>query len=727
MGLVLQSSDAVTASKPPPVDPPTTEQNDPCPSRPAASSPSPPGVNYRTFHEHATDLIVLNALDRYRSCSQNDNDEEEDIASTRKRVLNSRKTRRRFIFNEYKPPGNDAVLDLPWKIESILDCSDVRLGNRMWAETLADFYYLSDDRGTLSASVLRTYFFASFQKHGTFGSFYKFLQGEASQQVVPVYSVSKLIREIESWVVSNVEPPKLLKDLDAETLSALQPTDEEQPPASCFSPSSYPAPWPFEPFRAQDWHPQEKLFNFTHIPTLQEYIPRHLLPKTLVVHDPWGLIHVTGSRGESACSWGEMDDIVHTYKLANCSVPDGRCEQDVKAEENLIKEQQAKIDAFLSKPHSDTPMPDGMLLDPPQVTPTLCGPAKPPVYIVFPPKPLPRAAEEAHLYLSKAARLGVGHHSYVYRAEFEIPRSLVVDELLCKECVMSDVKRILEEQDGIHGELRDAKWEEYSGRYVLRVRGTRATTRKFGDREYEVRGDTREAMVEYEGPYRAIETTVKYQSLERAPYCKHLRDDNVHPLTAKTRVAAKLSLQYDTQIRAEAKNYQRFPKHFFEHNNGFSIMPPFTKPIPLGAVVPQFYGYYEIDREKSTVSNYAYCSPILLVEDCGKSISPDELSTEELDECLSLLYRMHDEGWLHGSVYCRNIVWQAGPLSAHPIMRQMDEYPTAKGHLWGRQRSFRLIDFGRSGTMESLDDYEDDMEYDERKVEGLRLRRRILE
>lgn len=80
-----------------------------------------------------------------------------------------------------------------------------------------------------------------------------------------------------------------------------------------------------------------------------------------------------------------------------------------------------------------------------------------------------------------------------------------------------------------------------------------------------------------------------------------------------------------------------------------------------------------------------YVSPILLLEDCGTPVVPEELNIDDRQECSSLLYRSHQAGWNHESFAARNILVQAGPLSDWPICR------IASG-----VRSFRLIDFGRS-------------------------------
>jgi len=79
-----------------------------------------------------------------------------------------------------------------------------------------------------------------------------------------------------------------------------------------------------------------------------------------------------------------------------------------------------------------------------------------------------------------------------------------------------------------------------------------------------------------------------------------------------------------------------------------------------------------------------YISPILLLEDCGREIDPNDLTLDQKHEALSFIYRFHHIGWVHGSVYVRNILMQPGPLDVPPAERSK------------KTPSFRLIDFGRS-------------------------------
>jgi hypothetical protein len=109
----------------------------------------------------------------------------------------------------------------------------------------------------------------------------------------------------------------------------------------------------------------------------------------------------------------------------------------------------------------------------------------------------------------------------------------------------------------------------------------------------------------------------------------------------------------------ETRNYQDFDQHMFEHFSGLNKVRPLNDPSPVGALVPQFYGYYvpqlKEDEEEGSVlySSSAkmqvdgaaeekpkviqgYLSPILLLEDCGTCIERSELSLDE--GCVDLVH-----------------------------------------------------------------------------------------
>ncbi|KZP19805.1 hypothetical protein FIBSPDRAFT_684061, partial [Athelia psychrophila] len=129
-----------------------------------------------------------------------------------------------------------------------------------------------------------------------------------------------------------------------------------------------------------------------------------------------------------------------------------------------------------------------------------------------------------------------------------------------------------------------------------------------------------------------------------------------------------------------------FPQHLSEHWSGYNILPPLQNPVPLGAVVPQFYGYYVPETQtEGPGTKMPYLSPIMLLENCGVPVDPETLNEDDIEECSSLFYRLYEAGYAHNSIAARNMVVQPGPLSELPERRGM-----------GSTKSFRLIDFGRT-------------------------------
>ncbi|KAJ7118708.1 hypothetical protein C8R44DRAFT_789049 [Mycena epipterygia] len=188
----------------------------------------------------------------------------------------------------------------------------------------------------------------------------------------------------------------------------------------------------------------------------------------------------------------------------------------------------------------------------------------------------------------------------------------------------------------------------------------------------------------YRGPVVDIHTTVQWQTPGRGTNCEHLQKDSPgpRPPTATVRVCAKLSIEDDAHLAREATVYQALPAHLAEHWSGYNLVRPSHNPVPVRAVVPQFYGYYA--PVPAPDPEAAYLSPVMLLENCGVPLEARVLSADERAECWSLVYRLHHAGWAHGSVAARNIVVQPGPMTA------------PQGWLRGPELSFRVIDFGRS-------------------------------
>ena len=405
-----------------------------------------------------------------------------------------------------------------------------------------------------------------------------------------------------------------------------------------------------------------------------------MLPARLVVHDPWKLLNPRNEERwsdaeqeadeEISYDWSTKEDIIHIYKLQISKEEKRTLDDDAEAEANLAKRAQAR-NTFLADPHTKyrPNLPSGFFLHPEEAKP---GPATPPVFVVLPLQANRKQAPEAHLYLSPKGKIGKGNHSFVYKAEFELPRNQLLDEEICQECILDDLAKRFAEEDGMDREKRDPKWDELSGRYIVVTKKSptvvtemkhpitgKMTTYRLEDGE-----ETKELV--YEGPVRAIESRIQYQDLSKAPYCKHIqsKQESIHPLTSTVHVAAKLSIQHDTHLANEAKSYQQFPRHFFENWSGYNIINPLHNPVPVGPVVPQFYGYYVVDMEeekklrgayqdeendtekqdtekidmperdsdeKYIISSYDenYLSPILLIEDCGKPIKASKLSVDD--------------------------------------------------------------------------------------------------
>ncbi|KAF8903504.1 hypothetical protein CPB84DRAFT_1746211 [Gymnopilus junonius] len=242
-------------------------------------------------------------------------------------------------------------------------------------------------------------------------------------------------------------------------------------------------------------------------PEIQDYIPQHLLPKKLAVHDPWKLLkHMK------------------------------QCDQDEKEYKDKMGKANSVRNSFLADPHSDQELPEGMTYTPKSLKSSIkneLGPAKPPVYVIFPPKSPKTPANVAHLYLSPEETIGEGHHSFVYRAKLQVPCSLLVEEDICMDCVQENVERILLEEDGPDGSRRDPKWDELSGKYISKKVGKPGRLLAFADSIIWEWEEPRRNI--YKGPYRAVATTVGYQNLERAPYCEHFRRNkmDMHPLNVK--------------------------------------------------------------------------------------------------------------------------------------------------------------------------------------------------
>lgn len=181
---------------------------------------------------------------------------------------------------------------------------------------------------------------------------------------------------------------------------------------------------------------------------------------------------------------------------------------------------------------------------------------------------------EAHMFITPYRKIGKGNYSLVYQVEMEVPRELVVQPRQCHKCSSIALDQCKEFQ------------------------------------EAEAAGDT--VLM-----YAIGHKLVKYQL---PPYCEHMNKGPV-PRTARVSVAAKLALDgysgiNERHLRLEASNYQKFPRHMFEHYSGYNVIAPIHEPTPVGAVAPQFYGFYEAEEKGKN----RYLSPIMLIEHSGTQV-----------------------------------------------------------------------------------------------------------
>ena len=394
----------------------------------------------------------------------------------------------------------------------------------------------------------------------------------------------------------------------------------------------FPAPWPLAPFSYE-------------APKIEQRVPLHMLPECLIVHDPGDLLSVSHLRyshhlkSQRTHDWTSMEkDKTYVYQLS--LTPNGKKRREEELGVRKEQKEQLRLDKLKKLGTDSKSFPegyDGMLLCPGIATPDL---SEPPVFVIFPEAPDPKPAEEAHLYISPDRVAGEGNHSLVLHAEWEVPRSLLVPDVLCNECLLEDVQKTLMKRSGEDESHQAAVWKEKLGRcrQVDCIEPEITMDIVLGSPDSGVQGsylqDTsacRKTLFNYSGSVRSIKTNVQRQSADN--YCSHvLRRMHIdgqpnadvirpHPPIARVSLIAKLSTG-DSHLENEAKNYEEFPQHFFEHWNGYNLVNPLHKPVPVNAIVPQYYGYYvpETDDRKS---------PILLMENCGQQICVKDLSMDD--------------------------------------------------------------------------------------------------
>jgi hypothetical protein len=548
----------------------------------------------------------------------------------------------------------------------------------LWGATLYDFYYvhkiptqlsyMSLSTGSRLALAMREFGELEQAKHEL-----AWADREPAPKEVYPYHVGLLIREYERKAIELVggqtKDKKVASELATDEPPEIYSFSMSQFP---FARDDYPDPWPLAPF-TQD------------LPILQQRIPLHLLPEKLIVHDP--------DRVLKAKTWGWSrgdNDVVKVYKLQL-----GNPESLEETRAAVKAKHESKRRNFIA-----LRVKGGALESGPEAGPTT-------ILVSCPPRLEPsERTPEGHLFFSCDHRCGTGSHSIVLEAEWELPRSLLVEDQLCETCLLEKVDEELRKYPSFapsrpltncdiefHYKLSPELDTENETRCTIplsepdRQEGTDGV--ESFQKVYVVRKVEIKDTLKYTGPALVVHAETDWLIPQGSSSCPH---SPTVPLTAKVKVAAKLAFNNTSDCQhllREAQAYRAFPSYLFQHYNGYNIVPPLHDPVPVGAVVPQFYGYYVPDFESNK-----YSSAILLLELCGKPIIPGMLDLDDRQECASLVYRLHFAGFQHNSVAERNIVQQLGPLTVSPELRGYNG--KRKTH------SFRLIDFGRTKLTESV-------------------------
>lgn len=406
------------------------------------------------------------------------------------------------------------------------------------------------------------------------------------------------------------------------------------------------------------------------IPKLEKRISFGLLPKKLIVHDPWNLLNVNTTYGvperpKDVGKWTDKPDRTHTYYL----------ELSREARETIEDEEERRVMQEFANRNQQV---NGGTIQMPPIEKAVPGvqTIPMPTYAMLPPKPPQlKRVEEAHLYIHPSHSIGVGNHSSVYEAEWEIPRDLLVDDIMCQQCLKDGLDEALKKVDAEEsskkkstaGKKKAKGKGDFKNRFLdaisvdedttntsapkvgtvtvldrdrppvmlslapedIKGKGKEGDTSKKPEFTYRVKPPVQDRSRIYQGPTRNVIPDVPWQNPRNGPYCSHIKNTTKCPsvpLTTKVRVAAKLSIQGDRHLKNESNNYQSFPSHMFEHWNGFNVIPPLHDPVPVGALVPQFYGYYAPYQDQD---DEEYLSPILLLEDCGVPIDEHKLGIDD--------------------------------------------------------------------------------------------------
>ncbi|KAF8173817.1 hypothetical protein K438DRAFT_1728295 [Mycena galopus ATCC 62051] len=164
-------------------------------------------------------------------------------------------------------------------------------------------------------------------------------------------------------------------------------------------------------------------------------------------------------------------------------------------------------------------------------------------------------------------------------------------------------------------------------------------------------------------------------------------------------------------LHHEATTYDSFPEHLAQEFCGYALVPGIKYPVPVGAVVPKFFGYYIPEHPGYSVGDITEPSPILLLEECGEPVDPRILSHDNKAECFSMFLRLHLSGFLQKSAFKKNILVQPGPLTVPPQTRSL------------HSPSFRVIDFGRALHRPAMNqkEWQDEREAEAKDVQKVLL------
>ncbi|KAH8824442.1 hypothetical protein DL96DRAFT_1531665 [Flagelloscypha sp. PMI_526] len=491
-------------------------------------------------------------------------------------------------------------------------------------------------------------------------------------------------------------------------------------------------------------------------PWIQQRIPFHLLPKKLHIHDPDGVIQSSQrfAKMKKDPRWPlNPDAISATYDLKLSS----RGKKKAAEERTNSKHLQKPLEGLFCPPECAVTRTSPMRL------------VSPPPFYAFSSKPAPpEFIPEAHLYLDANHKIGEGNRSKVYSAELELPLQCLADPEVCRLCAEREIISAhagrscrVPSKDYITSELYEVEWtssnplplhcsllepisssskcpisvgvmtlqassEKYRALQLIDEQGLDPRTRTVENeskRDYHQRVSAahletvlqseKALRYSYIGPLQIIELKTPWHIPGISEPCHHFKNQNCP--TTTVRLAAKLSDPNDDHMTTEARNYEMFPPYFFEHWSGYYIVPPIPDPVPLGALVPQYYGHYiKPAMDASVDPSYL---PLMLIEYCGTQAEPEELAVSDRQECFSLIRRFHIEGWMHNSPYPRNFLVQDGPIGATLEERKV------KGV---ERKVFRLIDFGRSIDPQSRGDVnskenEDETTYEETRVKHCKV------